>query len=271
MDEREVIENSPVLVTRQTLLQGLRGLGIQPGHVLLVHSSLSSLGWVAGGAVAVIEALQDAVSPGGTVAVPTHSGGISDPANWQHPPVPESWWEPIRSNTPAFNVRLTVPRGMGAIPDTFLRYPDMKRSDHPLHSFAARGPHAERIVAGQRLDDSLGDGSPLACLYDLEAFVLLLGVGYDSCTMLHLAERRALGDRQSRTRTGAPLMQNGVRRWVAFEEPDVRSEDFQLAGGAFEAVHPVATGRVGKAVARLIPVRPLVDFGETWFRANRTA
>lgn len=77
------------LVTRDTVAAQLGTLGVETGEILLVHSSLSSLGWVCGGAVAVVQGLLDALGQMGTLVVPTQSGGLSDPALWGNPPVPE--------------------------------------------------------------------------------------------------------------------------------------------------------------------------------------
>lgn len=77
------------LQTRASLAAALRDLGVRPGETLLAHTSLSSLGWVCGGPVALVQALLDAVGPDGTLTVPTHSGDNSDPAGWSAPPVPE--------------------------------------------------------------------------------------------------------------------------------------------------------------------------------------
>ena len=92
----------------------LRALGVAESGVLLVHSSLSSLGWVCGGAVAVVAALLDVLAPEGTLVVPTHTTGKSDPATWTNPPIPQGWWATVREHMPAFDPLLTPSAGVGA-------------------------------------------------------------------------------------------------------------------------------------------------------------
>jgi aminoglycoside 3-N-acetyltransferase len=144
---------------------------------------------VAGGAHAVVLALQEVVGPAGTVVMPTHSY-LTDPATWHDPPVSEAWWPVIRQHLPAFDPALTPTRGMGAIVECFRHTSGVRRSAHPSVSFAAFGPHAQMVLADHSLDDDLGEGSPLARVYDLDGQVLLLGVGHDNNTSLHLAEYR---------------------------------------------------------------------------------
>ena len=86
MSEERVIQGTPDgPITEDRLVEDLATLGLGPGAVVLVHTSLSRLGWVSGGAVAVIIALQRAVRSYGTILMPTHSGGLSDPALWENP------------------------------------------------------------------------------------------------------------------------------------------------------------------------------------------
>lgn len=271
MSEADTIARTGALpVTVPSLVADLQALGLLPGMTVLVHSSLSAIGWVSGGPVAVILALEQVLGPEGTLAMPTHSGDLSEPALWQAPPVPEPWWQVIHDTMPAFDPAITPTRWMGAIPECFRSQPGVLRSNHPQVSFAARGPNAAFITQGHQLADSLGERSPLARLYDLDAWVLLLGVGHDSDTSLHLAEYRTDHPGKRWVHQGGPVMIDGVRRWVPFEDLDVNSDDFEQIGAAFAATGAVAQGRVGCASCQLMRQRPLVDFGATWIAANRT-
>jgi aminoglycoside 3-N-acetyltransferase len=260
--------SEPITVDR--LVADMRELGVEAGDTLLVHASLSALGWVAGGPVAVVDALLDAVGDSGTLVCPTHSTDVSDPADWQNPPVPDDWEATIRETMPAYRPAVTPTRAMGAIPETFRNYPEAVRSRHPAHSFAALGPDAEFVVSDHSYDYSLGEGSPLARLYDLDASVLLLGVGHERNTSLHLAEYRADLDVPETTQ-GGPILRDGERVWAEFEDREIDDEDFGTLGTDFEADRPAAVrqGEVGVGDAMLVDQRELVDYAVGWFERNR--
>lgn len=256
--------------TIETLRTDLLDLGLQPGMTLLVHSSLSALGWVSGGAVAVILALEIALGREGTLVMPTFSADLSDPSRWRNPPVPEAWWAIIRDTMPAFDRDITPTRGMGAIPEAFRKMRDVIRSDHPQASFIARGPLADAITRDHALDCLLGERSPLARLYGADGWVLLLGVTHDHDTSLHLAEYRAAFPGKHEIVDGAPMMLDGRRQWLNFCDLALDDGDFPLIGEAFERETGLArVGRVGRGTARLLPMRPLVDYAVRWMEANR--
>jgi aminoglycoside 3-N-acetyltransferase len=268
VSEASSILASPSPVTQASLGDDLRGLGVRAGGVLLVHSSLSALGWVCGGAQAVVGALLDALGDAGTLVVPTHTGGNSDPAQWQAPPVPEAWWPVIRATMPAYDPAITPARGLGAVPELARTWPGALRSGHPQDSFAAIGPHAETVTAGHALESGLGERSPLARIHDLDGDVLLLGVDHRSNTSLHLSEHRV--PRPRRESYGAAFRgADGRRRWATWEGVAADQSDFGGLGAAFDAGGGVTVGRVGVGEARLMRQRELVAFGVAWMTEHR--
>jgi len=256
-------------VTPTSLARDLSALGVRPGMLLNVHSALSRLGWVVGGAQGVIQALLDVLGREGTLMMPSHSAQLSNPANWRRPPAPQRWWEIIRAEMPAYDPHRTPTRFMGAIAETFRSWPDVLRSAHPQTSHAACGPLAAAIVAEHPLDCLFGDASPIGKLYALDGHVLLLGVGHGNNTVLHLAEHRARFPSKTHHTEGAPLVIDGVRRWQVFEPYKVTDDDFPALGEAFTATGGERRGRVGAGEAILMRARDIVDFAVPWFEANR--
>ena len=272
MPEGQAVRKTETPATVESLQTDFKALGIEAGMVLLVHSSLSAMGWVCGGAVGVIIALQEALGETGTLVMPTHSTDLSDPSQWKNPPVPESWWQTIRETMPAYDPDLTPTRSMGKIAETFRKQKDVLRSAHPQSSFSACGPQASYIVNDHSLAYGMGENSPLARIYDLHGSVLLLGVGHSSNTSIHLAEYRADFPSKRVVQESAPISQAGSRVWTTFEDIDVDDSDFDRLGEDFlrsNAGKVVQRGKVGIADCQLMPQRAVVDFAVDWLGKNR--
>lgn len=272
MSEGKIVEKTEVPATVESLRADLRALGVKPGMVVLVHSSLSALGWVCGGAVAVVVALQEALGATGTLVMPTHSTDLTEPSEWKNPPVPEAWWPVIRAQMPAYDPVLTPTRAMGVIAETFRKQRGVVRSAHPHCSFCASGPQASRITNNHALAFGLGEHSPLARIYDLHGFILLLGVSHERNTSMHLAEYRTTFAGKRGTHQSAPIATADSREWVTFEDVDIDSSDFERIGADFlqsDAGHVVQRGRVGLADCQLMPQRAVVDFAVGWLEENR--
>lgn len=251
-------------VTRDSLLRGLRALGIARGDTLIVHCAMSAMGWVCGREATVVAALLRAVGPLGTLVMPAHSGDNSEPADWSNPPVPQSWHETIRREMPAYRRRVTPTRCMGRVAECFRTWPGARRSAHPHVSWCARGPMAAWLLRGHRFGrPCFGLKSPLGRLYRRNAKILLLGVGYGNCTALHLAE--ALYPGTPTEPVGAAVRVRGRRRWAAWREIEMDSDRFPRIGEAYEQAGGEALhGRLGQADCVVARVRPLVDFGVDW-------
>ncbi|MBN1995937.1 AAC(3) family N-acetyltransferase [candidate division KSB1 bacterium] len=153
---------------RQNLLE----LGVRPGGVLMVHSSLKSMGHVNGGAETVIRGLLDALGPGGTLLMPALS------------------YENVNEKNPLFDV-LQTPVCVGAIPEYFRKRKGSKRSIHPTHSVCGTGFLAERILAQHHRDHTpCGSFSPFHILPEYNGQILMLGCGLKPNTSMHAIEEK---------------------------------------------------------------------------------
>jgi aminoglycoside 3-N-acetyltransferase len=220
-------------VTHQDIVAGIRSLGVGPGDLLLVHSSLSSFGRVEGGAKIVAEALVESVSPGGTVLVPTFNYGTLpyDPA--------------------------TTPSLTGAVTDAFWRLPGARRSGHPTHAFAAIGPLAVELLRDHDDAQTLGRGSPLWKLWELDGWVLMIGCDHTANSMIHVAEAAADVPYLGRTRVGQVL--RGAEMTEAIVQRPGCSHGFGVIDEPLRRAGAVRETDVGRARLTLVRARAVVD------------
>lgn len=169
----ETRKSEKVHVTKEDIERGLRKLGLKKGDVLCVHSSLSSFGYVEGGADAVINALLETVGEEGTIVMPTYSTNRKKIERTQREiELGVTWKYKILPYDPQ-----KTPCWTGRIPETFRKKKRAIRNQNPTHSLAAIGPKANEIVQGWRK------------LLHADGYILLLGVSLGCCSAMHLAER----------------------------------------------------------------------------------
>jgi aminoglycoside 3-N-acetyltransferase len=232
-------------VTRSQLIRQLGELGVEAGGVLLVHSAFSKIAPVDGGPHGLMEALLAALGERGTLVMPSMADDDDTP----------------------FDRRTTPCRAVGMLADTFWRMQGVLRSDSP-HAFAAIGPQAERITLPHPVDVPHGLDSPPGRVYELDGQVLLLGVGHDADTTIHVAENiAAVRYRQPKHAT---VLEGGRAKRYAYGETDHCCGNFRLLDAWLEAEGRQRRGRVGQAPARLARSRDIVSAALERLRRNET-
>lgn len=222
--------------SREQLVEQLRSLGVSAGRVLLVHTSYRAVRPVENGPAGLIDALREAVGRGGTLVMPSWTGDDDEP------------FDP--GKTPAA-------ADLGVVADTFWRLPGVIRSTH-CFAGAALGPAADYITQDPLpLPPHIAE-SPVGRVHELDGQILLLGVGHDANTTIHLAELlagvpyRAPKHCTIRDEQGRPVR-------VDYEENDHCCQRFALADAWLRARGVQREGKVGKADARLANARDVVD------------
>lgn len=212
----------------------LQTLGVKPGGVLLVHTSFRAVRPIDDGPAGLIRALREAVGPDGTVVMPSWTGDADVP------------FDPHRTAAAA---------DLGVVADTFWRMPGVIRSEHPF-AFAAAGPDAARITADPLPLPPHIPASPVGRVHDLDGQVLLLGVGHDADTTLHLAE--LIADVPYRVPKHITVLESGRPVRIDYDENDHCCIRFSLADDWLRTQRLQSEGQVGHAHARLARSRDIV-------------
>lgn len=232
-------------LSRKDLRLQLSELGIEAGGVLIVHTAFSKVGPIEGGPLGLIGALRAALGENGTLVMPSMSDDDEVPFD--------------AANTPCL--------GMGVVAETFRRLPGVLRSDNP-HAFAAIGPRAAEIAAAHPLDVPHGLDSPVGRVYDMDGQVLLLGVGHDANTTVHLAENLA-SMRYFRPKH-LTVLRDGSPYRLEYRELDHCCEGFALLDGWLEADGKQRRGWIGSGEARLMRARDVVAAALPRLREDET-
>jgi aminoglycoside N3'-acetyltransferase len=222
--------------TRDDVIAQLRALGVERGGVVVVHTAFSKVAPVEGGPGGLIDALRAVLGPDGTLVMPS----LCD--DDEHP----------------FDVRSSACRGMGVVADTFWRLPGVRRSDSP-HAFAAIGPRAAAITAPHPVDVPHGPDSPPGRVHALDGQVLLLGVGHDADTTIHVGEW--LAGVRYRLPAHATILRDGQPLRIDYGENDSCCARFALVDDWLEPPGGPTRqrrGTVGHAEARLARSRDII-------------
>jgi aminoglycoside N3'-acetyltransferase len=222
-------------VTLNALVYQLRALGVGRGGVLLVHTSFRALQPVAGGPAGLIDALQAALGPDGTLVMPSWPDDATAP------------FDPTTSDAAP---------DLGVVARTFWRQAGVRRSGH-VQAFAAIGPQADAILRDPLPLPPHILASPVGRVYEQDGHVLLLGVGHEANTTLHLAEVLAGVPYGITHRCGATV--DGRHTVVEYRENDHCCARFALADAWLREAGRQAEGPVGHGQARLMRARDVVD------------
>ncbi|MGE0567352.1 MAG: AAC(3) family N-acetyltransferase [Bacteroidia bacterium] len=162
------------IVSKDSIKKALNSAGIKEGDVLMVHSSLSSLGYVDGGAETVISVLMALIGDKGTLMMPSFPGiGFN--------------YDYLKSN-PIFDINQT-PSKMGAITEVFRKMNGVKRSFHPTDAVCAFGPQADYLTNDHFNQlTPYNEHSPFRKLELLNGKILLLGTKLEHVTNFHTPE-----------------------------------------------------------------------------------
>jgi len=272
-----VLDRLVMAAVRQVdeLVGDLRRLGVTVGDALMVHASLRRIGPVAGRADGVVDALEAAVGPDGTLMMTL---GAQDDWAWVNER-PEAERAALLADAVPFDVLATPASDeVGVLAEVFRRRPETRVSDNPEGRFGAAGRLATAFTSDTPWDDYYGPGSSLERFVAAGGRVLRLGADLDTVTVLHHAEYLAEvpGKRRVRRHRMVAPPGGGPAELRVVECLDDESgivdhpgEDyFATILKAYLATGRARAGRVGGAESELIDAADIVAFGRAWMTAN---
>ena len=245
------------ILTKERIIAGLHALGVREGMLVEVHASLSSMGWVLGGARTVVDAILELIGEEGTILMPVHTTDNSEPSSWVNPPAEPSAWQMIRSEMPAYDPEHSDLKEMGAVAENLIRREGTVISNHPTLSYAAKGRYASLLCNRQSMHFPLAEESPAARLYELRGSVLLLGTGFDKCTCLHLAEYRT--ESRPIIMEGASIRTEEGTRWKKYLNLDLDAEFFPAVEEIMRKKGMISETMIGSCHAMLFSASQAVD------------
>jgi len=243
--------------TEDQLAEQLHALGVREGMSVLAHTSMRAIGPIDGGAETLLWAFRRVLGESGTLMVPTFTPQFTDPAESEGAPESASEVESLRDAIPIFDAAITPAAqiAVGIFPEVVRGHSEARRSSHPVVSFAAIGPEAEYFTEDAPFHYPLGTNSPLSHLYDRNGCVVMIGVGHESNTSLHLAEVWA----------DVPYVHRSVRvktvqgEWVEMLGSAECSDGFTRIEPVLRQARILHSGPVGDAPSKFMRVREMVS------------
>ncbi|WP_030832418.1 aminoglycoside 3-N-acetyltransferase [Streptomyces hygroscopicus] len=282
MDEMDLLKRSGGPVLRSRISRDLTALGLADGGIVMFHTRMSAIGYVAGGPQTIIGALREVVGTQGTLMV---TCGWNDAPPYDFVTWPQGWQSTLRAEHPAYDPDLSeADHNNGRLPEALRRWPGAVRSRHPDVSFAALGAAAAELMADHPWDDPHGPDSPLARLVARSGRVLLIGAPLDTMTLLHHAEALAKAPGKRFVDYEQPILVQGQRVWRRFHDIDSEDGAFDYSAVVPEGQEPFEAiardmlaagigrqGRVGAAESYLFEAAEVIDFATSWleYKLNR--
>ncbi|MFP4479174.1 MAG: AAC(3) family N-acetyltransferase [Candidatus Izemoplasmatales bacterium] len=182
----KTIQESKRPLTKEDLIKALKSLGLHAQSKVEVHASLSAFGFIVNKQYDIIDALIEIITKG-VIIMPAHTGEMTNPRDWEKPPVPKDWIPVIEENRKPFDPQTFLPERIGIIGKTFLLYPGVQRTLHPEVSLSVynktNDPHW--------LDHGFDDRDLIHPLYKLveeNGHILMMGTDFYTCSSIHLSE-----------------------------------------------------------------------------------
>ncbi|MGI6607361.1 MAG: aminoglycoside N(3)-acetyltransferase [Erysipelotrichaceae bacterium] len=254
-----------VALSEKEVLRQLQHLGVAQDMCLEVHVSFSSVGTVIGGPSVLVDALLKAVGENGTLVMASQDYNNSEPLFWENPPAEIRLMNKIRENTPGYDIYTSGQHLMGVVTDNLKVRKSTFHSYHPNSAFIACGKDAKYLMANQPLSFPFSLDSPLGKMYEKEnSYILLIGVGYDKATGLHLGEH--LSECRNIILQGGAIKIDGKDVWEKYLDIELDSSIFIEIGKEMEKRKMVRVGKVGDAVCRLFRFSEAVDYIRDYLR-----
>ncbi len=260
------------VITKSQLLEDLHSIGLSEGQTVMLHVSVKAIGWIVGGPGIVLQSILEILTASGTLMML---------ASWEDNPYDLSRWSEERQQSyvrecPPFDRKSSRAdhREMSILAEYLRTWPGARRSRHPF-SYVAVGGRADWITKDEPWQYRNGPGSPLSKLCDVNGKVLLLGPVLGNITLLHHAEHLADVPNKKIDHYKMPVLLDGKKVWMDFEEYDTTLGIVDWPDNYFETIAEEylakgngRTGKVGSANAYLLDAAPLNAFGVKWMEKH---